>query len=205
MVALLGAMSLALGTSGTARAQSSSTPMLKLYVDPNTGQVFTRPGRGRSLLTEVPMTAVDTNAIEQRVEQKTQAQLDANKQQMQQLVAENAKLEASNADLMKQVADIKPAWRAYIDNFQNKFRVGTLVYGDFRFYTHAGFQPQELENINNPGPGGNLFSSFDITRAYLNFYFFPTDGVQFRVTPDIYRSIAGGVSANTISPSTQYA
>ena len=109
VAALVGAMLLALGTSGTAAAQSGATPMLKLYVDPVTGQVFTRPGRGRSLLTEVPATTLDANAIERRVEQKTQTQLDANKQQIQQLVQKNSELTQSNADLQKQVAEIKPA------------------------------------------------------------------------------------------------
>jgi len=202
IAAVLGAILFVLGPSAPARAQSS-TPMLKLYVDPVTGQVFTRPGKGRSLLTEVPVSSLDSSAIEQRVEQKTQAQLDANKQQIQQLVQSNQQLTQSNADLQRQVAEIKPAWRSYIDNFQNKFRVGALFYADYRFYTHSGFQPQELENINNPGPGGNLFNSFDVTRTYLNFYFFPTDGLTFRFTPDIYRSIGSGTTA-VISPSTQY-
>ena len=194
IAALLGAMLLGLGTPGTAGAQYGGAPMLKLYVDPATGQVFTRPGKGRSLLTEVPATTLDANAIEKRVEQKTQAQLDQNKQQIQQLVQQNAALTQSNADLSKQVAEIKPAWRSYIDNFQDKFRIGTIFYADYRLYTHTGFQPQELENINNPGPQNNIFNSFDITRSYLNFYFFPTDGVTLRITPDIYRSIGNGTA-----------
>jgi len=203
MVALLGAMSLALGTSGTARAQSSATPMLKLYVDPATGQVFTRPGRGRSLLTEVPATTFDSSAIERRVEQKTQAQLDANKQQIQQLVQKNSDLTQSNADLQRQVAEIKPAWRSYIDNFQDKFRVGTLIYADYRLYTHTGFQPQELTQIMNPGPQNNIFNSFDITRTYLNFYFFPTEGLTARVTPNIYQQVGNGTNV-TVGNNTQW-
>jgi hypothetical protein len=194
VAAILGTALFALGTPVPARAQSASTPMLKLYVDPVTGQVFTRPGKGRSLLTEVPVTTLDTNAIERRVEQKTQVQLDANKQQIQQLVQQNAELTQGNADLARQVAEIKPAWRSYIDNFQDKFRVGALVYGDWRLYTHTGFQPQENENINNPGPQNNIFNSFDLTRAYLNFYFFPTDGLTFRITPDIYRAVGQGTA-----------
>jgi hypothetical protein len=31
--------------------------------------------------------------------------------------------------------EIQPAWRSYIENFQDKFRIGTLVYGDYRYYT----------------------------------------------------------------------
>lgn len=112
VAAILSVVLIALGTSVPARAQGYSTPMLKLYVDPVTGQVFTRPGKGRSLLTEVPATTLDANAIERRVEQKTQSQLDANKQQIQQLVQQNSALTQSNADLERQVAEIKPAWRA---------------------------------------------------------------------------------------------
>jgi hypothetical protein len=202
IAAFLGAMSLALGTSGTAGAQSA-TPMLKLYVDPVTGQVFTRPGRGRSLLTEVPATTLDANAIERKVEQKTQAQLDANKQQIQQLVQQNAVLTESNADLSRQVAEIKPAWRSYIDNFQDKFRIGTLIYADWRMYTHTGFQPQELTQIMNPGPQNNIFNSFDITRTYLNFYFFPTDGLTARVTPNMYQTVGNG-TAVTVGNNAQW-
>ncbi len=199
------AAALALGSAAPARAQSSSssTPMLKLYVDPVTGQVFTRPGKGRALLTEVPVSTLDTSAIERKVEQKTQAQLDANKQQIQQLVQQNAQLQQSNLDLQRQVAEIKPAWRSYIDNFQDKFRVGALVYADYRLYTHTGFQPQELTQINNPGPQNNIFNSFDISRTYLNFYFFPTDGLTVRITPNIYRAIGNGSTA-VIGHGTQF-
>ncbi len=203
IAAILGAFLLALGSAAPARAQSSSTPMLKLYVDPVTGQVFTRPGKGRALLTEVPVSALDSSAIEKRVEQKTQTQLNENKQQIQQLVSQNQQLAQSNADLQRQVAEIKPAWRSYIDNFQDKFRVGTLVYADYRLYTHTGFQPQELTQINNPGPQNNLFNSFDISRTYLNFYFFPTDGFTMRVTPNIYRAI-GGSTADTVGHGTSF-
>ncbi|HEY2484515.1 MAG TPA: hypothetical protein VGI36_05170 [Candidatus Binataceae bacterium] len=185
-------------------AQSSSTGFLKLYVDPKTRQIFPDPGKGRVFLAEVPVTSFDANALERRVEEKTQAQLDANKQQLQQLVQSNEELTRSNADLQRQVVEMQPAWRSYIDDFARKFRVGTLVYADYRMYTHTTFQPQELENINNPGPQNNLFNSFDITRSYLNFFFFPTDGLTFRVTPDIYRAIGNGTNP-TIGHATTFA
>jgi len=72
--------------------------------------------------------------------------------------------------------------------------VGALVYADYRMYTHTTFQPQELESINTPGPQNNLYNSFDITRAYLNFFFFPTEGLTFRITPDVYRAIGNGTN-----------
>src|SRR6266851_3809737 len=84
---------------------------------------------------------------------------------------------------------MEPAWQNYLANWQDKFRIGTLFYGDYRFYPQTGFQPQELENITNPGVGNNNYNSFDITRTYLNLYFFPTKDWQFRFTPDIYKTI----------------
>jgi len=177
-----------------AHAQTSPAPLLKLYVDPSTGQVFTRPGAGRALLAEVPVSALDTGAIERNIERKTQVQLDANQRQIQQLVRQNATLEQSNAALQRQVAEIEPAWRSYVNEFEKKFRVGALVYADWRMYTHTTFQPQELESINTPGPQNNLYNSFDITRAYLNFYFFPSEGLTARVTPDVYRAIGNGTN-----------
>ena len=90
----------------------------------------------------------------------------------------------------------------YVENFQDKFRVGALVYGDYRFYTHTGFQPQELTQINNPGPWNNNYNSFDITRTYLNFYFFPTKEWTVRLTPNIYKTI--GSSNDKIGQNTGF-
>ncbi len=183
MVALL-----VLRLAGSAHAQSASvaTPMLRLYVDPKTKQVFTESGKGRVLLATIPVAALDPNAIEQRVEQKTHLQLEENQQQMLEITKRNQQLESDNLQLVRQVAEITPAWRSYIDNFQSKIRIGALVYADWRLYSHTGFGPQEQENLNTPGPGNNIYNSFDISRAYLNFFFFPTDDFVLRVTPDIY-------------------
>src|SRR5205814_2517375 len=70
-----------------------------------------------------------------------------------------------------------------------KFKIGTTVYADYGLYTHTGFGPQFSENLNPPGPGNNIYNSFDITRTYLNFYFTPNDDWTMRVTPDIYRTL----------------
>jgi hypothetical protein len=153
---------------------------ITFYVDQKTGQVFIRPGRGR-----VPMIfggVVDSEAIEQKVEERTRDQVRA-------AVAESqAQQQVQTADLQKQVVAIKPAWKSFMDNFQNKFRIGTLAYLDYGFYAHTGFGPQFLENMNPPGPGNNGYNSFDINRVYLNTYFTPTDDWTFRFTPEIYRA-----------------
>jgi hypothetical protein len=171
-----------------AQEASGSGSMLKLYVDPRTKVVYTEPGKGRRLLTEIPASSFNPGAIEER-QQKTEVQLQQNQQQISDLLEKNQQLAVSNRNLSEQMAEVRPAWRSYIENFQDKFRVGTLVYGDYRFYTQTGFQPQELTQITNPGPGNNDYNSFDITRAYLNFFFFPTKDWTMRVTPNIYKTI----------------
>src|SRR5579863_3895046 len=176
----------------------SAPPMLKLYINPTTKVVYSEAGPGRRLLTEIPMSTVNTNAVLQ----KTQAQLQQNQQQISNLEQKNQQLELSNVDLTRQMAEIKPAWRSYIDNFQDKFRVGTLVYADYRFYTHTGFQPQELTQLNNPGPYNNNYNSFDITRTYLNFFFFPTKDWTLRLTPNLYKTV--GSSNDKIGQTTGF-
>ena len=73
-------------------------------------------------------------------------------------------------------------------NFRNRFRVGTLVYTGYKMYTHTGFGPQQYDNNQWPGPGNNLYNTFDIDRAYLNFYFYPTPDWTLRLTPDVYKT-----------------
>lgn len=183
------------------RAQTSniSGQTLRLYVDPRTHIVYTEPGRGRLLLTEIPASRLEATRIEQR-QQKTEEQLQQTQKQLSDLQSQNHTLAISNHDLNQQMAEIRPSWRNYIENFQDKFRVGALFFGDYRFYSHTGFQPQELTQINNPGPGNNNYNSFDITRTYLNFYFFPTKDWTLRLTPNMYRTIGcptSSASCNT--------
>ena len=186
MLAALGGLTL-LGFARPLRAQNTVT---RLWEDTRTHQVFTEPGRHR-----VPFNfmggGVDANAIEQRVEEKTRDQVRA-------AAAENAAQERyDNSQVTKQVTDMQPAWKNYISSFQNKFRIGTLVYLDYAMYTHPGFGPQFSENFNPPGPGNEYFNSFDVSRVYLNTYFTPTDDVLFRFTPEIYRA-----NGNNGSPAT---
>jgi hypothetical protein len=190
-----------LGFAQRSLAQDSSgpVPMLRLYIDPATKVVYAEPGRGRRLLTEIPANAMAAGAIQQQ-EQRQEVQLRQNQDMISALVAKNQEFETSNRELTREMAEVRPAWRDYINNFQDKFRIGALVYGDYRFYTHTGFQPQELTQINNPGPWNNNYNSFDITRTYLNFYFFPTKDWTLRLTPNIYKTIGSSndkIGANT--------
>jgi TolA-binding protein len=88
-----------------------------------------------------------------------------------------------------------------------KVRIGTLLYADYAYYPKSGFGPQFTSQINPPGPANNGYNTFEITRAYINLFYSPTDAVTFRLTPDLYRQIGaapgtkiGKVSA--IGPNT---
>ncbi|MBF6568488.1 MAG: hypothetical protein IVW54_06390 [Candidatus Binataceae bacterium] len=156
----------------------------QLWVDPASGQVFIRPGHGR-----VPLHfegASSRTAIDQQVAKKVDERVHQSEMQMQ---ASTTQLQTSNLQLQQQVADLQQGWKGYMSNFGNKIKVGTLLYGDYSLYTHTGFGPQFLTQTNPPGPGNNMFNSFDITRTYLNLLFFPTDDWLFRFTPNLYRTI----------------
>src|SRR5580704_17828475 len=117
------------------RAQDSEGALTAshLWVDKKTGQVFIKPGRNR-----VPLNignAVDTDAISNQVEQKVQAKTN---DQVRAAVAETeAQQRADNAATQAQIAQMKPAWTSYLNNFQDKFRIGALAYLDYSAYTHT--------------------------------------------------------------------
>ncbi|HUY17951.1 MAG TPA: hypothetical protein VMV15_01885 [Candidatus Binataceae bacterium] len=155
----------------------------QLFVDPITGQVFIRPGHGR---VPLKFEGASSAAIEQQVQQQVDQKVQASEARLQE---SNAQLQASNADLEKKVSAMQPAWRTFADNFGSKIKIGTLVYGDYAFFAHTGYGPQNLTQFNPPGPGNNSWNSFDITRTYLNFLFSPTKDWTLRVTPNMYRTI----------------
>jgi hypothetical protein len=200
-VALTALASLALFVNVPPLRAQDAPPFSKqttLWVDQKTGEVFVRPGRGRE-----PMTfGVSAGQIEQEVEQRTQQRTqDAVRAAVAQTEAQQR---YDHVELQKQVDQLKPAWNSYTSNFQNKFRIGALAYFDYSFYTHTGFGPQFLENMNPPGPYNNSYSSFDINRVYLNTYFTPTEELTFRFTPEIYRA-NGTATADKTGANTAFA
>jgi len=180
-------------------ALADSAKGIMMYEDTNTGAFYSKPGKNRIpvgrlyLDTEAPPSA---EAVQQQVQKEVKKHDDELRAEF---MANQQTLLQKNAELSQQVAQIRPAWEDYMDNFKNKFRVGTLVYADYRMYSHTTFQPQELTQVNNPGIGNNWYNSFDISRAYLNFFFTPTDDLNVRVTPNIYRQF-GTVTADGAGP-----
>ena len=189
------------GAPGVAIIPIGST----LYEDPDTGALYRKPGKGRVAVifgapepsTSSTRVAPSTGAaIEQRVEQRTQQEIQQVQEQDRQntdalraeFLQKQEKLTLENEALEAQVKTIEPEWRSYIESFTNKMRVGALLYADWDMYTHTGWGPQPADNLTPPGPGNNEYNSFDITRAYLQFFFFPTEDLLVRITPDIYKT-----------------
>ena len=163
-----GGMSVSSGGLSPISASSGMT----LWTDPATGEVFTRPGPGRTPLN-LPVASPQS---QQDLMQKLQQQ------------------EQKTAALEQQVQTIEPAWEDYLGSFKNKVSIGGQFWGDWSMYTHTSWAPQLLTQINPPGPGNNLYNSFDITRAYINVFFNPTSDWTMRLTPNIYRTT--GTTAN---------
>jgi len=177
-------------------AQTPPSRGITLYEDLKSGALYRKPGRGRVAVTlgldepATPPPAIAREQVQQQIKQNNdelRAEFQANQQ----------KLAQENADLQVRVNKIEPATLDYLDSFKDRVRFGTLVYGGYKLYTHTGFGPQQFDNNSTLGPGNNLYNSFDLDRAYLNFYFNPTPDWTFRVTPDIYRALGAATPAST--------
>ena len=194
-LSMLGAAVMLSAVAMTPRpAGSQERGSIMLYTDPSTGQVFTKRCRRCVRLGEY-VPAGSTEEIERRVERKTQAQLDQERAAMEAEAAQRAAQQQQwNAEMAKQVGEIQPFAQEFGDRWYKKISVGTLIYADYRYYSHTGFGPQFLTQQTWPGPGNNSFNSFDITRAYLDFKFTPIDDVSARVTPNIYETINTGTT-----------
>jgi hypothetical protein len=171
-------------------AGSEEVRSITLYSDPSTGQVFTKRCR-RCIRLGSYIPAGSTEEIERKVERRvsvqTQAQLDQERAAMEAEQAQRAAQQQQwNAEMAKQVSTIQPYALEFGDRWYKKISIGTLIYADYRYYTHTGFGPQFLTQQIWPGPGNNSFNSFDITRTYLDFKFTPIDDVSARVTPNMY-------------------
>jgi len=144
-------------------AGSEEVRSITLYTDPGTGQVYTKRCKHCVRMGEY-IPAGSTEEIERKVERRvsaqTQAQLDQERAAMQ---AEETQRQAQqqqwNAEMAKQVATIQPWAAEFGDRWYKKISIGTLVYADYRYYTHTGFGPQFLTQQVWPGPGNNSFNS----------------------------------------------
>jgi len=183
-VAAMAAAMLAASHHAPAFAQAPSPRGITLYEDVKTGALYRKPGRGR-----VPVTlGFDEPPPPAAVERQVQEVKKSNDELRTEFLANQQMLVKENTDLKERVAKIEPAWADYLNSFRNRYRVGALVYTSYKMYTHTGFGPAQFDNNQWPGPGNNLYNTFDIDRAYLNFYFYPSPDWTMRITPDVYKT-----------------
>ncbi len=183
-VAAMAAAMLAASHHAPAFAQAPSPRGITLYEDVKTGALYRKPGRGR-----VPVTlGFDEPPPPAAVERQVQEVKKSNYELRAEFLANQQMLVKENTDLKERVAKIEPAWADYLNSFRNRYRVGALVYTSYKMYTHTGFGPAQFDNNQWPGPGNNLYNTFDIDRAYLNFYFYPSPDWTMRITPDVYKT-----------------
>src|SRR5208337_4236279 len=133
---MLGAVAMTPTLAGSAEVQS-----ITLYTDPGSGQVFTKRCKRCVRLGEY-VPAGSTEEMERKVEMKTQQQLDQERAAMQAEEAQRAAQQQQwNAEMAKQVSEIQPYATEFGDRWYKKISVGTLIYADYRYYTHTGFGP----------------------------------------------------------------
>ena len=186
-------------------ARSAQVGTITLYTDPGSGQVYTKRCKRCVKLGEyIPAGSTEEieRKVERRVTQQTQQQLDQERAAMQaDEAAKQAQQQQWNAEMAKQVSEIQPFAREFGDRWYKKISIGTLVYGYYGFWSHAGFGPQFQDgNMTWPGPGNDTFNEFAISRAYLDFKFTPVDDVSMRVVPDMYAMVNTGTTCTATSP-----
>ncbi len=171
-----------------------SSGELHLFVDPNTGQLFIKPGPGR-VPVSLPVSALGAAlAKPPQPPAQQQQQLQQVEQRQQALEAKTQKLEANAQKTADQVTQMVPAWQHYVDTFGSRMYIGAQFWADWAWYPHTSYGPQLLTQINPPGPGNGGYNSIDITRSYINAFFNPTDDWILRITPNLYRQLGGATN-----------
>ncbi len=160
--ALAVALALVFAFGGTKTASASGAA---LYENPNTGEIFLKPGPGR--------VKVGQGVINQLLKPNAKKTTE----QINNLKTTEKKLEAS---LKTVKGETLPAWTKHIT-------LGTLVYMGYGYYNNTGFTPTLQLQENPAGPGHNGYNAFNVNRAYLIFLYHQ-DNWFLKITPNINKS-----------------
>ena len=125
-----------------------------------------------------------------------------NTQAVQSLQTAVAEQQTVNTSLTTEIQDQQKKTHELSD-LQSKVKIGAVFFGDYGFYSHTGFGPQFITQMNQTGPFNPGFNSFDVTRAYINMVFNPNGLVSLRITPNVYRQITGSVAGDNAGNSKQ--
>jgi hypothetical protein len=124
-----------------------------------------------------------------------QQSVEAVQRDMSDLKSTTASAVVSVQDTQKRVGTLEQADKKLSDLAHGKIKVGATFYGNFSHYNDAGFGPafQDLPTTQL-APGNSGLNVFEVTRAYLNLFYTPSDEVTLRITPDIYRTSDGSLT-----------
>ncbi len=160
----LAAMLALVFTFGVARTTYASGAAL--YENPDTGEIFLKPGPGR--------VKVGQSVINQLLKPSTSK----TNRQIKNLKATEKKLEVS---LKKVKAVSVPAWTKHVS-------LGALIYMGYGYYTQTGLTEGSLQlEENPPASGNNGYNAFNVNRTYLIFLYHQ-DNWFLKITPNIYKS-----------------
>jgi hypothetical protein len=171
--------------SVSAQQSGHSLRAITVYVDRKTKQLFLEPKPDRDpikILGELGASPLGDTLAPKVGETAARSLLDA--------VVPNRRAEAvSQPGAERNTALKSNSLCSGCFNLQSKFRLGVVAYLDWGLWTHSGYGPYFLENLNTPGVGNDGYNSFDLNRLFLNAYFTPTPDLTFRVTPELYRGL----------------
>jgi hypothetical protein len=80
-------------------------------------------------------------------------------------------------------------------------KIGATFFADYSYWSDYDGSTQFIDNQTKPSSiTDQNYNAFEVTRAYINLFYTPSDAVTLRITPDIYRTSA--VTAVTSTAST---
>ncbi len=156
-------LALVFAFSGAGKAYASGAA---LYENPNTGEIFLKPGPGR--------VKVGQSVINQLLKPNAKKTTE----QIKNLKTTEKKLEVSLKTVKSQTL---PAWIKHVS-------LGALIYMGYGYYTQTGLTEGSLQlQENPPASGNNGYNAFNVNRAYLIFLYHQ-DNWFLKVTPNINKS-----------------
>jgi hypothetical protein len=115
-------------------------------------------------------------------------------------------LKGTQASLATSISDetAKSAKKSELSELAfGKVKIGATVFADWSYWSdYGGGLPSNtfMDNMQlPPSTADSTYNAFEITRAYINLFYTPSDAATLRITPDIYRNtdVTGVTSAAT--------
>lgn len=112
-------------------------------------------------------------------------------------------MKGANASIAVQLSDTtsKMVDKSKLSDLANgKVKIGATVFADYTYWSDFNsiytLSNTFMDNMTNPaaGIGVNNYNNFEITRAYFNLLYTPSDAVSLRITPDIYRNTDSSIT-----------